>query len=809
MSTCTACPLHKTTNQTNIHEEYRGQRVWIVGEAPGFNEEREGLPFVGRAGVLLNAMLEDVGLRREDVYVDNVVRCHPVKNKKPTGKQCETCFQQGVGALVREHKPHIVILAGAIAAAAFGIVKKKDDGKGKFKVGKISSWVGKAVKSRKWGCHFVPIFHPAAIDRDINPVDPKDYSEYNLKRNLEALQQVKRLLDLPFWQKYSQTVEELTCLPLTKEPLDIGKATLIAVDIETTGLDPREHQIRGVSVCWEDRLARYIPWEAAKDDKSFRAVMRDEKIGKVFHNAKFDLQFFQSHGVEVNGVRGDTMLMAALVDENFPLDLKSLALRYTDWGGYEEGVDVRGADDESIREYACMDAITTFQLYHLFRGVIREQGMGALHARLVLPLLHVLIEMEERGIRVDVPYLKKLLTRFEGKLAKCEEKLKELCGKPDLNVRSSKQIVELLYVTYHLPVKRWTKKTRKPSVDDTALHIIVDRFGKTAGGRFATALLEYRGLHKLCSTYLEPLIEGADDEGIIHANFNQTGTVTGRLSSSNPNLQNIPIRTEEGKLIRQAFIPRDGYYLIDPDFSQIELRILTNYSQDPVFLSEFAKPDGDIHRATAALLNKVPPEEVTTKQRYDAKTINFGIIYGMGPGKLAAETKMSYDEAEEFIGRYFKAIPKTKEALERFKEEMRTQGYVETPFGRRRRVPEIHEEHEGKRGAAERKTCNSPIQGGAGDCTNLALVRIASRIKEEGLDAHILLQVHDEIVLEARKDIAAYVRDMVKEEMERPMPGITVPLKAEVEVVERWKGEPVARLKKSGGQKRPETPIEW
>jgi len=801
MSTCSICNLHKTTNHPNVCEEYHGQRVWVVGEAPGFNEEREGVPFIGRAGVLLNAMLEEVGLRREDVYVDNVVRCRPPKNKKPTGVQCAACFGEHLGKLVKEKAPVVVILAGAVASAAFGIVKKKDDGKGKVKLGSISAWVGKVVRSRKWGCYFIPILHPAAIDREINPRDPKDYSEYNLKRNIEALRSVKKLL--------TEAPPANTTLVTALGVQFSSEGKLLAVDIETTGLNPRENQIRGVSVCERDGVATYYPWAIVKSDPDFRKVMRDETIGKVFHNAKFDLRFFRSHGVEVKGVRGDTMLMAQLVDENFPLDLKSLALRWTEWGGYEEGVDVREADDEGIYQYACMDAITTFRLYHLFRGMIREQGLGAIHAKLVLPLLHVLIEMEERGIRVDVPYFQKLLKQFEGKLAKCEEKLKELCGKTDFNVRSSKQVRELLYTTYYLPVKRWTKKTRQPSADDTALHIIVDRFGRTPGGRFAKALLEYRGLHKLCSTYLEPLIYGANSEGIIHANFNQTGTVTGRLSSSNPNLQNIPIRTEEGKLIRQGFIPRDGYLFVDPDFSQIELRILTNYSRDPVFLSEFAKPDGDIHRATAALINKVPPEKVTKKQRYDAKTINFGIIYGMGPGKLAAETKMSYDEAEEFIGRYFKAIPKTKEALERFKSEMRERGYVETPFGRRRRVPEIHEEHEGRRGAAERKACNSPIQGGAGDCTNLALVRISNRIKEEKLDAHILLQVHDEIVLEARRDIAAYVRDMVKEEMERPMPGITVPIKAEVEVVERWKGEPVARLKKSLVQKRPESPIEW
>ncbi len=409
---------------------------------------------------------------------------------------------------------------------------------------------------------------------------------------------------------------------------------------------------------------------------------------------------------------------------------------------------------------------------------LETEGLVEVYEKLELPLVPVLEDMERVGVKLDVDFLAELSRRVASLMEAREREIFAEAG-GSFNINSPKQLAEVLFSWKGMPVLRRTSKTRAPSTDADVLQELA-----LQGFRLPALILEYRELSKLKSTYLDALPKQLGPDGRIHTRFNQAVTATGRLSSSDPNLQNIPIRSELGREVRRAFVAASGKLLVVADYSQIELRVLAHLSQDPALVAAFARGE-DIHAATAALVFGVAPEQVNPDMRRAAKTINFGLIYGMGAYALSRELGVSQKEAQSFIDAYFARLPKVREYLESVKEEARRSGKVRTLFGRVRRIAGLDSENANVRGNAERMAINAPVQGTAADLMKLAMIRTFAKLKAQGFPARLLLQVHDELVLEAHGEAAQDVVHLVKATMEG-VAGLAVPLKADVGVGPSW-----------------------
>jgi DNA polymerase-1 len=484
------------------------------------------------------------------------------------------------------------------------------------------------------------------------------------------------------------------------------------------------------------------------------------------------------------------MLAAYLIDPNkrrYNLDtlameyLQHRTIKYSDVAG--SGKKQLRFDEVSVEEaipYAAEDADITLQLAERMLDELGEMNLTSLLDDVEVPLARVIAEMEDIGIKVDVDFLQELSDEFEGRLGAIEEKVFEAAGE-EFTINSPKQLSEILFDKLGLPVIKRTKTGY--STDQSVLNELKSQH------ELPELILDYRHLSKLKSTYVDSLPELVHaDTGRVHSSFNQAVAATGRLSSSNPNLQNIPIRSEEGRRIREAFVAEDGWLLCGGDYSQIELRILAHMSQDPVLLQAFRDGE-DIHRRTASEIFEVEPDEVTADQRAAAKTINFGLIYGMGSTRLSNELDISRSEASDYIDRYFARLKKVQPFFDKLKGDAADKGYVETMIGRRRPIPELRSGRGRLQALGERLAMNTPIQGSAADIIKVAMIAIQRRLKNEGLKGRLLIQVHDELLFEAPEDEIDVVMDLAKEEMEGAM-DLDVPL-----LVEFYKGHSWAELK--------------
>ncbi|MBI4552704.1 MAG: DNA polymerase I, partial [Candidatus Latescibacteria bacterium] len=436
---------------------------------------------------------------------------------------------------------------------------------------------------------------------------------------------------------------------------------------------------------------------------------------------------------------------------------------------------------DAASRYACEDADLTLQLRRVLEPRLDEHGLRLLFDRVEMPLLPVLAEMELAGMAIDVPFLEKMSQQFENDLGQLMGEVYRIAG-TEFNINSTKQLGEVLFERLKLPHGRKTKTGY--STDVRVLEELAVEH------ELPQKLLDYRHLSKLKSTYVDALPRLINPQtGRVHTSFNQTGTETGRLSSNNPNLQNIPIRTDVGREIRKAFIPgAPSHVLVSADYSQVELRLLAHLSGDEQLQAAF-RTDADIHTRTAALVFNIPEGMVPADLRRQAKVVNFGIIYGMGPYGLAQALKISHEDARRFIERYFAQYPGVHAYIEHLKQEAREQGYVTTLLGRRRYIPEITSSNFQRREFAERAAINMPVQGTQADLIKVAMVRIHDELRRRGLSAKLILQVHDELVFDAPSTEAAEVSEMVKTQMERafePDIHLSVPIKAEVGVGKDW-----------------------
>ena len=509
---------------------------------------------------------------------------------------------------------------------------------------------------------------------------------------------------------------------------------------------------------------------------------------KIGQNIKYDYIMMRRYGVRPSGAFFDTMVAHYLLQPEQRHNMDYLAEIYL---GYktihiEELIGPKGKGQRSMRDvapeqvypYAAEDADITLQLKNRLEAELAREGMEHLFYAIEMPLVRVLAEMEISGVRIDTEALRRSSADLGERLAAIEQEIYELAG-TSFNISSARQVGEILFERLKIDEKARKTKTGQYSTTEEVLeklryrHPIVDK------------ILTYRGLRKLLSTYIDALPELINPAtGKIHTSFNQTVTATGRLSSSNPNLQNIPIRDEEGREIRRAFIPEEGSLFFSADYSQIELRIMAHLSGDPAMIEAFVS-GLDIHAATASKIYKVGIDEVTKEMRRKAKTANFGIIYGISTFGLAERLNIPRSEAKQLIDGYFETFPRVKQYMEQSIEVAREKGYVETLNGRKRMLPDIHSHNSVVRGYAERNAINAPIQGSAADIIKIAMVRIFDRFEREGLQAKMILQVHDELNFTVPLPEIDTVSRIVKEEMEHAAT-LRVPLVADTGTGSNW-----------------------
>ncbi len=518
-----------------------------------------------------------------------------------------------------------------------------------------------------------------------------------------------------------------------------------------------------------------------------RALLEDPTVWKTGHHTKYDLLVLRRAGVTLRGIDFDSMLASWVLDpgrRSYALDTLAIEILGVAMTGYDElcgkGKQEMPYDEVPIvaaRDYSCADSDIALRLRAHLEPRLAEQEVGTLLRQVELPLVEVLAEMEWTGITIDVPWFHSLKTRFEAARRDVEQQIHLEAGE-EFNVASNQQLRTILFEKLKLPVKK--KTATGASTDASVLQELADE-GHTLPG----LLMEYRELAKLENTYLDTLPGLVNPRtGRLHTSYNQTVASTGRLSSSDPNLQNIPVRRQLGKDIRRGFIPREGWLLLAADYSQIELRLLAHLSHDPAFLEAF-RAGGDIHRQTASVIFGVPLETVTSEMRSRAKTINFATIYGQGAHALSRQLKVEHGEAKAFIETYFTRFAGIRRWLDGSVESARARGYIETIFRRRRYIPEIHDRNFNTRAFGERLAQNSPIQGSAADLIKVAMIRIHAALHVKRLEAKMLLQVHDELVFECPSSEEAAVRALVEHEMTTAI-ALDVPLVVDVGTGQNW-----------------------
>ena len=599
---------------------------------------------------------------------------------------------------------------------------------------------------------------------------------------------LKRLEDTDYDYQLIDTedkINDFLRIILTKE--------IISLDTETTGTDAMSAELVGMSFSYKENQAFYVPVpqdreEAQKIVDKFKPVFENEKSIKVGQNIKYDMIVLGNYGVSIKGQMFDTMIAHYVLQPELHHGMDYLAEVYLKYDTIkiEELIGAKGKNQRNMRDlsptdiykYACEDADVTLKLKNILEKELETNGVKELFEEIEMPLVPVLAYIERNGVRIDTEALKETSRHFTIRMREIEEEIYKLAGM-EFNVSSPKQVGEVLFDRLKIVEKAKKTKTGQYVTSEEVLESLKGKH------QIVEKILDYRGLKKLLSTYVDALPELINSKtGRIHTSFNQTVTATGRLSSSNPNLQNIPVRDDDGKEIRKAFIPDDGCEFFSADYSQIELRIMAHLSEDDNMIEAF-REEQDIHAATAAKIYKINIDEVTREQRSKAKTANFGIIYGISVFGLAERLNVDRKEAKELIDGYFENYPKVKAYMDESIRSARDKGYIETIFKRKRYLPDINSRNAVVRGYAERNAINAPIQGSAADIIKVAMIRIYKRFMDEGIKSKMILQVHDELNFSVLQEEKEKVQQIVISEMQAAYK-MKVPLLADCGWGQNW-----------------------
>ncbi len=564
-------------------------------------------------------------------------------------------------------------------------------------------------------------------------------------------------------------------------------------DTETTGLDIFSLEIVGLSFCFMKNEAYYLPFPVNQREteeilNEFKTVFENDKIYKIGQNIKYDIQVLKKYGIEVKGKLFDTMLAHYLLQPELRHNLNYLSEVYLKYipVDIESLIGKKGRNQLSMRsvpadvitEYACEDADLAFQLKVILENELRNNSLYSLFENIEMPLVRVLADMEEAGFSLDINALNKYGEELTNELIQIESEIYKFAS-VHFNISSPKQLGEILFEKLKIETNAKTTKTKQYSTSEEVLIRLSDKHP------IINKVLEFRSIKKLLSTYIEALPKLLNTKtNKIHTSFNQAITATGRLSSANPNLQNIPVREERGKEIRKSFIPSENNFLLSADYSQVELRLMAHMSNDAGMIEAFNNNE-DIHASTAAKIFKVSMVNVTKEMRSKAKTANFGIIYGISSFGLSQRLNIPRGEAKELIDEYFQVFPKVKEYMDKSIQLARDKGYVLTIMGRRRVLPDINSRNATVRGFAERNAINAPIQGSAADIIKLAMINIHKKIYQENLKTKMILQVHDELIFDVPKSELDKIKIMVKEEMENTVK-LSIPLFVDIGTGTNW-----------------------
>ena len=554
---------------------------------------------------------------------------------------------------------------------------------------------------------------------------------------------------------------------------EVGRYEEFCFDTETTGFDIFNDRIVGLSLAVEPFKAWYVPFKEENTPEYaeiVRPLFEDERIAKIGQNIKFDLMVLRRLGIEIRGRKYDTMILHYLLDPESRHNMNALSERYLNYKPIEiETLIGKGSKQltmdlvnvERVKEYAAEDADVTLRLKQVLYPQVEKIGLQHLYFEVEEPMIAVLADIEMAGVRIDSEALAVYAVELNRKLAELEAAIRTEAGEPNLNINSARQLGEVLFGKMRIAEKPKMTKTKQFCTDEDYLQLFARKH------RIVDLILEYRGVKKLLSTYVEALPQLVNrSTGRIHTSFNQAVTATGRLSSTNPNLQNIPVRDDMGRRIRKAFIPSDDdHLLLSADYSQVELRLMAHLSGDESLISAFEHGE-DIHTATAAKLFNKPLGEVTSEERRRAKTANFGIIYGISAFGLSQRLEIPRKEAKEIIDGYFASYPKVKEYMDNVVAKAKEEGFVSTIFGRRRYLNDISSHNAVARGLAERNAVNAPIQGSAADIMKIAMIDVHRRFAAEGIRSRVILQVHDELVVDMLRSEQERVTKIVTECME-------------------------------------------
>ena len=599
---------------------------------------------------------------------------------------------------------------------------------------------------------------------------------------------LRRLEDISYDYQLIDTeerIDDFLRIILTKD--------ILSLDTETTGTDAMSAELVGMSFCYAENQAFYVPVpkereEAQKIIDKFKPVFENEKSIKVGQNIKYDMIVLANYGVNIKGQMFDTMIAHYVLQPELHHGMDYLAEVYLKYDTIkiEELIGAKGKNQRNMRDlpptdiykYACEDADVTLKLKNILEKELVTNGVKELFEEIEMPLVPVLAYIERNGVRIDTEALKETSKHFTIRMREIEEEIYKLAGM-EFNVSSPKQVGEVLFDRLKIVEKAKKTKTGQYVTSEEVLESLKGKH------QIVEKILDYRGLKKLLSTYIDTLPGLINPKtGRIHTSFNQTVTATGRLSSSNPNLQNIPVRDDDGKEIRKAFIPDDGCEFFSADYSQIELRIMAHLSEDENMIEAF-REEQDIHAATAAKIYKINIDEVSREQRSKAKTANFGIIYGISVFGLAERLNVDRKEAKELIDGYFENYPKVKAYMDESIRSARDKGYIETIFKRKRYLPDINSRNAVVRGYAERNAINAPIQGSAADIIKVAMIRIYKRFMDEGIKSKMILQVHDELNFSVLREEKKKVQQIVISEMEAAYK-MKVPLLADCGWGQNW-----------------------
>ncbi|UEA85890.1 DNA polymerase I [Alistipes senegalensis] len=554
---------------------------------------------------------------------------------------------------------------------------------------------------------------------------------------------------------------------------EVGRYEEFCFDTETTGFDIFNDRIVGLSLAVEPFKAWYVPFKEENTPEYaeiVRPLFEDERIAKIGQNIKFDLMVLRRLGIEIRGRKYDTMILHYLLDPESRHNMNALSERYLNYKPIEiETLIGKGSKQltmdlvnvERVKEYAAEDADVTLRLKQVLYPQVEEIGLQHLYFEVEEPMIAVLADIEMAGVRIDTGALAVYAVELNRKLGELEAAIRTEAGEPNLNINSARQLGEVLFAKMRIAEKPKMTRTKQFCTDEDYLQSFARKH------RIVDLILEYRGVKKLLSTYVEALPQLVNrTTGRIHTSFNQAVTATGRLSSTNPNLQNIPVRDDMGRRIRKAFIPSDDdHLLLSADYSQVELRLMAHLSGDESLISAFGHGE-DIHTATAAKLFNKPLGEVTPEERRRAKTANFGIIYGISAFGLSQRLEIPRKEAKEIIDGYFASYPKVKEYMDNVVAKAKEEGFVSTIFGRRRYLNDISSHNAVARGLAERNAVNAPIQGSAADIMKIAMIDVHRRFAAEGIRSRVILQVHDELVVDMLRSEQERVTKIVTECME-------------------------------------------